>query len=93
MAKQNITHKWVNIIGMPLVEWCYESCVAHCATGRDWTTVYDISSSEEGKGHTTKLLLAMKGYYEGKGLIFGGSIALNDRMRRIYQRCNIKEYG
>jgi RimJ/RimL family protein N-acetyltransferase len=82
----------VEILGMSLEEWKYESCVAHCATGKDWATLYDIESSQEGKGHATKVLLAMREYYQGEGLKFGGSIALNQRMRRLYQRCGITEY-
>lgn len=84
--------KQVNILGMPLDEWQYKSCIAHCATGKGWATLYDIQSEEEGKEHATKLLCEMKAYYEGKGLTFGGSIALNERMRRIYQKCGVREY-
>jgi hypothetical protein len=82
----------VEMLGMPLDEWVYESCSAHCAVGECWATLYDIQSQQEGKGHATKLLLAMKSYYEGKGLMFGGSIALNERMKHIYQKCGVKEY-
>jgi len=84
-------HK-VRLLGMPLDEWQYESCVAHCATGKDWATLYDIESADEGKGHATQLLLAMKEYYERKGLRFSGSVALNERMRRLYQKCGVTEY-
>ena len=82
----------VKVLGMLLDEWQYESCMAHCATGKDWATLYDIESSQENKGHATKLLLAMKEYYESKGLKFGGDIALNQRMRQLYQKCGITEY-
>lgn len=82
----------VEVLGMILDEWKCESCVARCGTGKDWAILYEIRSSEESKGYATKLLLAMKAYYEGKGLKFGGSIALNQRMRRLYQRCGITEY-
>jgi len=93
MGKKNITHKIVTILGMRLDEWQYKSCIAHCATGKDWATLYDIESAEQGKGHATKLLLEMKDYYEGKGLTFGGSVALNNRMQRIYQRCGVREFN
>ena len=82
----------VTILGMLLDEWKYKSCIARCATGQDWATLYDIKSKEEGKGHATKLLLAMKEYYEGKGLKFGGSVAVNMRMKRLYQKCGIDGY-
>lgn len=84
--------KNVNILGMPLDEWRYKSCIAHCATGEGWATLYDIKSSQEGKGHATKLLGKMKAYYEAQGLRFGGSIALNDKMRSLYQKCGIEVY-
>jgi len=93
MDKENITPSVVTILGMPLDEWRYKSCVAHCATGESWATLYDIESSEEGKGHATKLLLAMKGHYENRGLAFGGSVALNNKMRGIYKKCGVKEYS
>lgn len=82
----------VSILGMPLDEWKYKSCLAHCATSKDWATLYEIGSKEEGKGHATKLLTAMKEYYERQGLKFGGSVALNKRMRRLYQKCGVEEY-
>ena len=93
MAKRIAIFKVVNIPGMPLDEWQYKSYIAHCATGKDWATLYDIESAEQGKGHATKLLLEMKDYYEGKGLTFGGSVALNNRMQRIYQRCGVREFN
>ena len=84
--------KTINMMGMPLDEWKYKSCRAHCATGKDWATLYDIESKEKGKGHATKLLMAMKEYYEEQGLKFGGSVALNERMMQLYQKCGIEEY-
>ncbi len=84
--------KKVNILGMELDEWQYKSCVAHVGEGKDWATVGDIESQQEGKGHATSLLLVMQFHYEKKGKRFGGSVALNERMRRIYRRCGVKEY-
>lgn len=76
-----------------LTLWRYQSCEAEVCIGKDWATVYIIESKEPGKGHATKLLLAIKKYYEDKGLYFGGSVALNMRMRKLYQKCQIKEYA
>ena len=85
----------VNVLGMELEQWTYESCTATFAApeGEDFATLYDIQSKDEGKGHATALLEAAKKHYEGLGKKFGGTIALNDRMRRIYQRLGIKEYA
>lgn len=82
----------VNILGMELEQWTNKSCVANFAIGDDWATLYDIESKEEGKGHATELLIEAKKHYEGQGKRFGGDVALNDRMRKIYQELGIKEY-
>ncbi len=84
--------KIVNILGMETEEWANKSCIAHFGVGDDWATLYDIQSKEEGKGHATELLREAKSYYEKQGKRFGGDVALNERMRKIYQRLNIKEY-
>lgn len=82
----------VDAMGMPLEQWTNESCVATFGVGDDWATLYEIHSSEEGKGHATVLLTEAKKYYEAQGKRFGGSVALNERMRNIYRRLGIKEY-
>lgn len=85
-------HEMKNIMGMELEEWVNKSCVAHFGVGDGWATLYEINSKEESKGHATELLLEAKKYYEGQGKKFGGSVALNERMRKIYQRLKIEEY-
>ena len=84
--------KKVNILGMEIDEWCHKSCDAHVGVGEDWATIYDIQSRQERNEHATELLLIIKKYYEGKGLSLGGSIALNERMAKLYQKCKIREY-
>ena len=84
--------KKVNFMGMELDEWTHQSCIAHVGTEEDWATIYDIQSEHEGQGHATELLLMMKDYYEKQGKKFGGSVALNDRMARLYKKCGIREY-
>jgi hypothetical protein len=56
------------------------------------TTLYHKEHGK-GKGHATTLLREAKNYYDRIGYDFGGTIALNERMRKIYQRLNIKEYN
>ena len=82
----------VNVLGMPLERWSNKSCVADFGVGNDWATLYHIESAEQGKGHATELLIKAKKYYEGLGKEFGGSVALNERMRKIYQELGIQEY-
>jgi hypothetical protein len=83
-------------MGMELERWTHESCTADFGVGKNadgkWATLYFIESKEEGKGHATELLKAAKITYEALGMRFGGSVALNARMRSIYQRLGITEY-
>lgn len=87
----DIEIKQVTILGMPITQWKYKSCTADFAIGEDWATLYAIDSEEERKGHATYLLTQAKEYFKDKK--FGGSVALNDRMRKIYQRLEIEEYN
>ncbi len=80
------------VMGMKMVVWENKSCKAHFGVGDDWATLYNIQSKEEGKGHATELLKAAKKFYEEQGKRFGGSVALNDRMKKIYQELGITEY-
>jgi hypothetical protein len=82
----------VNVMGLPLERWSNESCVADFGVGGNWATLYHIQSAEQGKGHATKLLIEAKKYYEEQGKRFGGTVALNARMKKIYERLKIKEY-
>ena len=82
----------VNILGMELDEWQNKSCLAYVAVGDNWATIYFTKSQHEGKGHATELLLIMKAYYETQGKVFGGSVALNERMAWLYKKCGIREY-
>ena len=82
----------VNEMGMPLDEWNYRSCTARCGVGSDWATIYSIRSKVEGRGDAQIMLLSLKDYYEKQGLRFGGSVALNDRMHRLYRKCGVREY-
>lgn len=79
-------------MGMELEQWQFASCTAKFGIGKDWATLYDIKSAEEGKGHATELLIEAKKHYESKGKIFGGSVALSASMEHIYKKLNIKEY-
>jgi hypothetical protein len=83
-----------NILGMELEQWKYESCTANFAVGEDWATLYDIQSDDEGKGHATQLLTDARHHYNAiGGKKFGGSVALNDRMKLLYKHLGIEEYA
>ena len=79
-------------MGIKLEQWTNGGCVANFGVGEDWATLYDIESKNEGRGEATNLLIKAKKYYEKLGKKFGGSVALNDRMKNIYKRLKITEY-
>lgn len=92
---EEIETKEISMMGMPLVEWKYRSCTANFGVSEEekYATLYEIISLEQGKGHATYLLTAAKKFFEDTGYKFGGSVALNDRMKSIYKRLNIEEYN
>jgi hypothetical protein len=74
--------------------WSWSSAgTAEFGIGDDWATLASIESTEPGKGHATALLTAAKRHYEAQGKRFGGSVALNERMRAIYRHLGIREYS
>lgn len=92
IRRTRMTHFVVHVFGMELERWEHESCIADFGVGPDWATLYDIQSRQPGQGHATALLTEAKSFYESAGKTFGGSVALNDRMREIYHRLGIEEY-
>ncbi len=79
-------------MGMELEEWKNKSCVAHFGVGDDWATLYDIQSGVQKQGHATELLEQAKHFYqEIEGKKFGGTVALNDTMKRLYKKIGIEE--
>jgi hypothetical protein len=85
-------HKKENVMGMELEIWSNKSCQAQIGTGDDWATLYLIESGDKGKGHAQELIIEARKHYEGLGLRFGGSVALNSTMKHIYKKLNILEY-
>ena len=84
----------IEIFGVPLVQWKYKQCVAEFGVNEqeNWATLCTIRSLSEGKGHATHVLAEAKTFYESQGKRFGGSVALNSRMKAIYQRLGVTEY-
>ena len=95
MKRQSVEleFKTISVLGMELEQCTYLSCTAEFGVGEDWATLSFIRSAEPGKGHATALLKAAKAHYENRGKRFGGTVALNERMRGIYRRLGIKEYN
>lgn len=89
-----MTKDRIEVLGMPLERWSHKSCKADFAVDpyEGWATLYYIESLVEGQGHATELLAEAKAHFEGKGFRFGGSVALNDRMKSIYKKLGIQEY-
>jgi hypothetical protein len=77
------------VMGMKLEEWRYLSCMAQFGAGPDWATLYFIESKLPSQGHATTLLTHAKKVYEREGKKVYGSVALSDRMAKIYKRLDI----
>lgn len=60
------------------------------AEGDGWATIYTVDSSNPNKGYCQQLLLKLKEIY--KDVNFGCTVALNDKMKHILQKLEIKEY-
>jgi len=85
----------VIVLGMPLERWEYQSCTADFGIGEDsepWATLYNIQSSEEGKGHAAALLRAAKEHYVTEGRKVGGSVAIHPAMKHLYRKLGYIEY-
>lgn len=81
----------IDVLGMPLLEVKHKGVVAHFGEGDDWITLYDVLSTNKGKGETQEMLKKMMMRYKHKK--FGGSVALNPTMKHIYKKLKIKEYA
>lgn len=90
-TKEQLLYRDIDVIGMPLKQYKWKSCVTEVSEGESWATIYSIASSEQGKGHATELLTKLKEIYKGKK--FGGTVALNDTMSHLYKKLDIKEYN
>lgn len=80
---EKIKHPW----GYIYVENGVEALVAE---GDGWATIYTVESSNPNKGYCQQLLLKLKEIY--KDVRFGCTVALNDKMKHILQKLEIKEY-
>lgn len=91
--ENDLQFETITALGVELEQCRYRSCTAEFAVGEDWATLASIESKEPGQGHATTLLRAARRHYENQGKRFAGSVALNERMRAIYRRLGIREYG
>ena len=82
----------IEVMGMDLVEWRFESCTGTFAVDDDWATLYSIKSEHEGRGHATILLKCAKHYFESIGKRFGGTAAIHPAMCHLYRKLGITEY-
>lgn len=81
----------VTVMGMELERWHFKSCSADFGTGTDWATLYNIESTQPGKGHAQALLTEAKAHYEALGMKVCGTTALNKGMKHIYDKLGIEE--
>ena len=47
---EEVKRKEIMFMGMNLDEWSFGSCTANVGTGDGWATIYNIQSTEPGKG-------------------------------------------
>lgn len=80
---EKIKHPW----GYIYVENGVKALVAE---GDGWATIYTVESTMPNKGYCQQLLLKLKEIY--KDVRFGCTVALNDKMKHILQKLEIKEY-
>ena len=79
-------------MGILVDNWNHKSCGAIIGIGKDWATIYMISSTERGKGHASELLIEMKNYYKSKSKAFGSTVALSSAMKHLLIKLQIPEY-
>ena len=80
----------VNVLGMDLLEVRYGGVIAQFGEGPDWITLYLVESQHEGRGEVQEMLKRMMVRYQHKR--FGGSAALCQAMRHIYEKLGIVEH-
>lgn len=90
--EEEIVFKPIETMGMHLTQATYKSCTANIGLGKDWATIYSISSSDEGKGHCQELCKYLKEFYTECGKVFGSTVALSSSMKHILQKLEITEY-
>ena len=81
----------VNVLGMDLLRVRYRGVLAHFGEGKDWITLYDVRSANEGRGEVQEMLKQMEELYRHKR--FGGTVALCPAMHHIYRKLGITEYA
>lgn len=72
-------------------------CVADVAINSmdKWATVYYIETEQTKRntGLATKLMEELKSTFESMDYKFGGTVALNDAMKRVYEKSGVEEYS
>lgn len=89
--KTELMIKPISVMGMDLLSFKYKGVFGTLAEGPDWATLYDIVSTNRGKGEVQECILLLKERFKAKR--FGGTVALNPVMKHIYQKLNITEYA
>lgn len=88
-----ITVEQVEMLGVQVSQWKWQSCTMEFGVGEDWATLYSAELMEKNQGHATYLLQTAKTFYELQTKRFGGSAAIHPAMEHIYEKLNIYEYG
>lgn len=80
----------------PMIDFKLDGCIATVAVNKEekWATVYSIEThpAQRNKGLATSLMKWLKINFESNGYKFGGTVALNPAMKRVYEKSGVTEY-
>lgn len=76
-------------------KWKYCRAMVYVNDEEKWATVSLIETHQDhrNKGMATELMLFLRKLYGGKGYTFGGTVALNPAMSRVYEKTGVTEYS
>lgn len=77
-----------------MYKWKYCRAMVYVNDEERWATVSLIETKAEyqNQGQATELMQFLQKLYEKQGYTFGGTVALNPAMARVYEKTGIKEY-
>lgn len=79
-----------------LYKWKHCRAMVYVNDEEKWATVSLIEThpSHQNKGEATELMMFLKELYQDRQhYTFGGTVALNPAMSRVYEKSGVKEYA
>jgi len=77
-----------------MYKWKYCRAMVYENPDEKWATVSLIETHPDhrNKGQATEMMNFLKRMYEKNGFKFGGTVALNPAMKRVYEKTGVEEY-